>query len=310
MKKIFGMMYLTLMIASSFLLSGCGEEQTSTKSTATQIESKSAEESKVEKPTVEKKIPQSDKFVVADKDFSNLQLSEYNKPVYDAYGYWERKENGMATAMPDLQPYDGEHIVYLTFDDGPDSKNTPQILDILRNENVPATFYVVGKMVEANPDVLKRIFNEGHAIGNHSYNHDYDELYSSPWNFISQFQKTDDIIMAQIGVRPLIIRAPGGTYGAFNADYWEMIKSGGYVEHDWNVLTRDAESGGTTAAAQIANVEGQMAANDYNLKSVICLMHSTAAKDATVEALPDIIHFFKDHGYTFGVVTPMTPQPW
>ncbi|MBQ7629690.1 MAG: polysaccharide deacetylase, partial [Selenomonadaceae bacterium] len=124
-----------------------------------------------------------------------------------------------------------------------------------------------------------------------------------------QFQRTDDIIMEQIGVRPLIIRAPGGTCGAFNADYWDMVKSSGYVEHDWNVLTRDAESGGKTAAAQIANVQGQMEANG-DLKSVILLMHSTSAKDATVEALPEIIHYFKDRGYTFGVVTPMTPQPW
>ena len=290
-------------------MSGCSEEKTSAEKNH-EVETKPVpvEEPVVEAPPVEEKIPQSDKFVTADKDFSNLQLAEYNKPVYDAYGYWQRSEKGMATTMPDLQPYYGEKIVYLTFDDGPDDKNTPQILDILRAENVPATFYVVGNMVETYPEVLKRIFNEGHAIGNHSYNHNYNQLYTSAWDFISQFQRTDDIIMSLIGVRPLIIRAPGGTYGAFNQDYWDMVKSSGYVEHDWNVLTRDAESGGTTAAAQIANVQGQMANND--LQSVILLMHSTAAKDATVEALPEIIHFFKDRGYTFGVVTPMTPQPW
>ena len=290
-------------------MSSCSEEKTSAEKNH-EVETKPlpVEEPVVEVQPVEEKIPQSDKFVTADKDFSNLQLAEYNKPVYDAYGYWQRSEKGMATTMPDLQPYYGEKIVYLTFDDGPDDKNTPQILDILRAENVPATFYVVGNMVEAYPEVLKRIFNEGHAIGNHSYNHNYNQLYASAWDFISQFQRTDDIIMSLIGVRPLIIRAPGGTYGAFNQDYWDMVKSSGYVEHDWNVLTRDAESGGTTAAAQIANVQGQMANND--LQSVILLMHSTAAKDATVEALPEIIHFFKDRGYTFGVVTPMTPQPW
>ncbi len=293
------------MIASSVLMGGCGEENNSAESANEKVENKPAS---VEEPVEEEKIPQSDKFVTANKDFSNLQLDVYNKPVYDAYGYWQRSEKGMATTIPDLQPYYGEKIVYLTFDDGPDDKNTPKILDILCDENVPATFYVVGKMVEKNPEVLKRIFNEGHAIGNHSYNHNYDELYKSPWDFISQFQRTDDIIMEQIGVRPLIIRAPGGTAGAFTQDYWEMVKSSGYVEHDWNVLTRDAEYGGANAAEQIDNVKGQMANND--LQSVILLMHSTAAKDATVEALPEIIHFLKESGYTFGVVTPMTPQPW
>ena len=296
------------MLASSVLLGGCDDEKTAESNRKFDENAAQVKDPIVEEPSVEEKIPQSDKFVTADKDFSNLQLAEYNKPVYDAYGYWQRKEKGMATTLPDLQPYYGEHIVYLTFDDGPDDKNTPQILDILKNENVPATFYVVGKMVERYPEVLKRIFNEGHAIGNHSYNHNYNELYTSPWDFISQFQHTDDIIMEQIGVRPMIIRAPGGTAGAFNADYWEMVKASGYVEHDWNVLTRDAESGGKTAAEQIENVKGQMANND--LKSVILLMHSTAAKDSTVEALPDIIHFLKERGYTFGVVTPMTPQPW
>ena len=312
MRKIFCAMYLAVMVASSFVLSGCGEEEKTSSNPPlhTSVEAKSPEETPiVEEKVVEPQIPKSDKFVLADKDFSNLQLYEYNKPVYDDYGYWQRQESGMQTTLPDLQPYYGDHIVYLTFDDGPDDKNTPAILDILRDENVPATFYVVGTMVEAYPDVLKRIFNEGHAIGNHSYNHKYNELYASPWDFISQFQRTDDIIMEQIGVRPLIIRAPGGTCGAFNADYWDMVKSSGYVEHDWNVLTRDAESGGKTAAAQIANVQGQMEANG-DLKSVILLMHSTSAKDATVEALPEIIHYFKDRGYTFGVVTPMTPQPW
>ena len=296
------------MLASSVLLGGCDDEKTAESNRKFDENAAQVKDPIVEEPSVEEKIPQSDKFVTADKDFSNLQLAEYNKPVYDAYGYWQRKEKGMATTLPDLKPYYGEHIVYLTFDDGPDDKNTPKILDILKAENVPATFYVVGKMVESYPEVLKRIFNEGHAIGNHSYNHNYNELYTSPWDFISQFQHTDDIIMEQIGVRPMIIRAPGGTAGAFNADYWEMVKASGYVEHDWNVLTRDAESGGKTAAEQIENVKGQMANND--LKSVILLMHSTAAKDSTVEALPDIIHFLKERGYTFGVVTPMTPQPW
>ena len=311
MKKIFCAMYLAAMVASSFILSGCGDDEKKTSSNIplhTSVEAKTYTTTPVEEKIVEPTIPQSDKFVTANKDFSNLQLQEFNKPVYDSFGYWQRKESGMQTTLPELQPYYGEHIVYLTFDDGPDDKNTPQILDILRDENVPATFYVLGAMVEANPDVLKRIFNEGHAIGNHSYNHKYNELYASPWDFIEQFQRTDDIIMEQIGVRPLIIRAPGGTYDAFNADYWDMVKSSGYVAHDWNISSGDATPKGATAAEELENISSQI--DTYNFKSAIVLMHSTSAKDETVKALPDIIHFFKDRGYTFGVITPMTPQPW
>ncbi len=320
-KKIYGLICLAVILIASVgwsVLGGSDKEKISAKSisvntenkTVTPVETLPAVENPVaiENSVAEPTIPQSDKFVVADQDFSNLQVPEFNKPVYDAYGYWQRQESGMATTLPDLQPYYGERIVYLTFDDGPDNKNTPAILDILRAENVPATFYVLGAMVEAYPDVLKRIFNEGHAIGNHSYNHNYKELYSSPWNFIEQFQHTDDIIMEQIGVRPLIIRAPGGTYGAFNQDYWDMVESSGYVAHDWNVSSGDATPKGATAYEEITNITDQM--NTYNFKSAIVLMHSTAAKGETVKALPDIIHFFKDRGYTFGVITPMTPQPW
>ena len=320
-KKFLSAIILAVILATGFIWNELSEEKTSaakaiqpptdTKFTKAEEPSIIDELPKLEIPTLQTspvENPQSEKFITANEDFSNLQLYEYNKPVYDTYGFWQRQESGMATTMPDLQPYYGEHIVYLTFDDGPDNKNTPQILDILRDENVPATFYVLGTMVEAYPDVLKRIFNEGHAIGNHSYNHKYNELYSSPWDFIAQFQRTDEIIMEQIGVRPLIIRAPGGTYGAFNADYWDMVKSSGYVEHDWNVSSGDATPKGATAYEEIMNITDQI--NTYNFKSAIVLMHSTAAKDETVKALPDIIHFFKDRGYTFGVITPMTPQPW
>ena len=320
MRKIVYALVLVAIIGTAAILTGYGDDERISAKPVTVPknekvspkvdEVKPVEEVQVPEP-IQNPAPQSDKFIVANQDFSNLQLDVYNKPVYDSYGFWQRQESGMATTMPDLQPYYGGEdmkIVYLTFDDGPDDKNTPQVLDILRAENVPATFYVVGAMVETYPEVLKRIFNEGHAIGNHSYNHRYNELYASTWDFIEQFQRTDEIIMQQIGVRPLIIRAPGGTTGAFNADYWDMVKSSGYVEHDWNVSSGDATPKGATAVQEIENITSQI--DTYNFKSAIVLMHSTSAKDETVKALPDIIHFFKDRGYTFGVITPMTPQPW
>ena len=256
----------------------------------------------------EEKLPQSDKFVTAAKDFSNLQLDDITKPVYDAYGVWDRQEKNLPMQLPEIKPFEpnpGEQIVYLTFDDGPDDKNTPAILDILKNENVPATFYVLGVMVEQNPEVLKRIFEEGHAIGNHSYDHDYKKLYVSPWAFIEQFIKTDEIIQTIVGVRPLIIRAPGGTAGVFDANYWEMLKTMGYVEHDWNIVTQDATPQRPNASTQINNILRQLGQNPPN--NVILLMHSNAGKEETVKALPEIIKLFKDWGYQFGVVTPMTP---
>ena len=310
MKKIFG---LTFMILLTTIFIGCGEEKKPTD--PNQIPTAVATEENPDKPAqVEetsapseppKEIPttpaqEGKDYIVAADDFSNLQLDDPSIPVYDKYILWERQEKGLPIVLPDLEPYYGESTVYLTFDDGPDDKVTPQILDILKAEGVKATFYVCGNMVEAYPNVLKRIFDEGHAIGNHSYNHRYDELYKSPWGFMEQIIQTDNAIKNVIGVRPFIIRAPGGV-GMFNANYWTMIADCGYVEHDWNALTENAST-------QVNNVLKYLGDNPPS--SVIILMHSNSDKQETVKALPELIHFLRDWGYKFGVVTPMTPQPW
>ena len=249
---------------------------------------------------------QEEKYILADNNFSNLQLNEIDKPVYDKYSITERDAHGLTTYLPEIAPYTEENIAYLTFDDGPDDKVTPQILDILKKEKVKATFFVLGNMVEQNPKDLKRIFDEGHAIGNHSYNHVYSELYKSPYDFVDQMMKTDEIIKDITGVRPLIIRAPGGAAGAFNKDYWAMLDSCGYVEYDWNACTQDATASAPNAATQINNIKKQI--GDYPPKALIILMHSKADKQETAKALPEMIKMLRGYGYKFGVVTPMTPQ--
>ena len=300
MRKIF---FAALLILTVCVV-GCAQQKTS--SDANQIPTEVATPEAQPEESAPQAQPDKDYILAAD-DFSNLQLDDPTKPVYDKYILWERQEKNLPCVLPDLQPYDAKSVVYLTFDDGPDDKVTPQILDILKAENVKATFYVCGNMVETYPDVLKRIFNEGHAIGNHSYNHRYNELYASPWAFMEQIIQTDNAIKNVIGVRPFIIRAPGGV-GMFNGDYWSMIAGCGYVEHDWNALTEDATPSKPNASQQVNNVLKYL--GDNPPRSVIILMHSNSDKAETVKALPEIIHFLRDWGYTFGVVTPMTPQPW
>ena len=319
MKKIF--FTLIILLAASF--TSCFHEQA--KTDVNQIPKdvavgKTIDKPKVDKPIAEPKVDvpkvvetpilaQAGKdYVLAADDLSNLQLTDPTVPVYDKYILWERQEKGLRIALPYLEPYYEESVVYLTFDDGPDDKVTPQILDILKAEGVKATFYVCGNMVDANPNVLKRIFNEGHAIGNHSYDHKYKELYASPWSFMEQIIKTDIAVKNIIGVRPFIIRAPGGAGSMFSANYYTMIDECGYVEHDWNVLTEDATPSKPNASMQVNNVLKYL--GDDPPHTVILLMHSNGDKAETVKALPEIIHFLRDWGYKFGVVTPMTPQPW
>lgn len=247
--------------------------------------------------------------VLAADDLSNLQLDAPDVPVYDAHTLAERRQEGLAVTLPALTPYREGKVAYLTFDDGPDDKNTPAVLDVLKEAGVKATFYVTGAQAEAHPDVLRRIYAEGHAIGNHSYDHRYEKLYPSVDGFFREMERTDEVIYGILGVRPLILRAPGGRIGHFTAAYAPALQAHGYVEHAWNVSSADAAPGHPTAQDFIDNITGETE-GEATAHTAIILMHSSEGHEETVKALPEIIRVLREKGYAFGVVTPMTPQPW
>ncbi|WP_051608791.1 polysaccharide deacetylase family protein [Selenomonas sp. FC4001] len=250
-------------------------------------------------------------YTLAKGDYSNLTYDNIgvDRPVYDRYTLKQRLAKGLPTMLPALPHYTAEKVAYLTFDDGPDDVNTPAILDVLKAKGVHATFYVLGGMVEKNPAVLKRIFTEGHAIGNHSYDHDYERLYANKESFVEEMEQTDEAVFKVIGMRPFIIRAPGGTVGMFADDYYKHLNLLGYVEHDWNVLTEDATPEHPSAEQQIDYID-RRAAGHLKDNMALVLMHCNGGKEETVRALPGIIDNLKAKGYRFGVVTPITPQPW
>jgi len=271
-------------------------------------QAQAADVSEPEATAVKETSPE--EYVLLKSDFSNLPgMTEIDKPVFDRYCLWQREQMGLPMSLPQVSPHVGEKIAYLTFDDGPDAKNTPAVLDILKAEGIKATFYVVGTMCEQNPEVLKRIVAEGHALGNHSMDHDYGRLYMSKDSFIGELREADNVIYSIIGMRPVICRAPGGTVGAFTKDYYTALAESGYVEHDWNVSCQDATPQWQDASQLIGNVDSQ---TNVELKDnmALVLMHSCGGKEETVKALPEIIRILRDKGYSFGVVTPYTPQPW
>lgn len=201
------------------------------------------------------------------------------------------------------KPHTGEvstadvKTVYLTFDDGP-SADTADVLDILAKEKVQGTFFVLGQQVEKHGKLVKRIAEEGHALGNHSYNHNYKELYSSFSTFWSQVRKTGAAIEKIVGYEPLLVRAPGGTFSNFNKQYFDLMKQAGYLVHDWNVDTGDSKRVGVPAKEIIDGVKQGVLGNQ-----VIVLMHDGVGHKETVKALPSIIQYYKDKGYTFKVIT-------
>ncbi|MFD3261374.1 polysaccharide deacetylase family protein [Paenibacillus lentus] len=189
-------------------------------------------------------------------------------------------------------------VVYLTFDDGP-SKWTDDVLDILKNADVPATFFLLGEQAKRFPEIVNRIDEAGHAIGNHTYNHKYDELYSSFGKFWFQIKETEEVLRNITGTRTPLVRAPGGTYGHFDANYFKLLEQGGYKVFDWNLDSGDSKRKGVPASEIIKNVTSAKQGSSMNV-----LMHDGGGHEETVKALPKIIEFYKSLGYEFRAITP------
>ena len=198
-------------------------------------------------------------------------------------------------------------VVYLTFDDGPSKEATLEILDILKNYDIKATFFVQGRNAVRYPDVLKSLYEAGHAIGNHSYSHNYTLIYSSEDAFWQDFNKCQETIQSIIGIEPNLFRFPGGSITASNLNGSSFVSSihtsmvGNNMQYfDWNIDCGDAVSGYASAKTIKANAFAQI----DNKKSAIVLLHDTDDKASTIEALPAIIEHYLSLGYRFDVLTP------
>lgn len=194
-----------------------------------------------------------------------------------------------------------EKRVFLTFDDGPSKSITPQILDLLGQENIKATFFVLGKNVHRYPEITKRAYEEGHFIANHGYTHSYSTIYASIDAILDEYNRTEDEIRNALGNAEYsshLFRYPGGSTGGKYKQIKKearLVLEGNEIFYlDWNALTKDAE-GAKTSEAQLENLEGTVGEKS----SVVLLMHDAADKQVTYETLPAIIAFFRERGYQF-----------
>lgn len=178
--------------------------------------------------------------------------------------------------------------VYLTFDDGP-SSNTAAILDILARYQVHGTFFVVGKEGEAYKSLYRRIVEEGHTIGMHSYSHKYDEIYSSVDAYAEDLSKLQEYIYETTGTWSRICRFPGGSSNTVSkVDMQELIAyldTQDIIYYDWNVSSLDA-AGRQLSAEEISK---NVLNNIEKYSTAVVLMHDADDKTTTVEALPIII---------------------
>lgn len=196
-------------------------------------------------------------------------------------------------------PKTDDKVVYLTFDDGPSSKVTPQILDILNQYNVKATFFVIAQNAEQNPDIIKRAADEGHTVASHTYSHNYDYIYENTENFREEVLHARQVLTNILGEDGFvdIIRFPGGAFREERAEFKQILIEENIPFVNWNCLTGDAETRYPVSADLIAKAKRTAASSGS--ESITILMHDAGAKQATADALPGIIEYFLGEGYRF-----------
>lgn len=223
----------------------------------------------------------------------------------DNRGFPQRKIVDLASMYPKLFFREGsgkEKKVALTFDDGPDTVYTPQIMDILKKYNVKATFFLIGNRAQLFPDIVKRMVKEGHIVGNHSMNHANIAKLNKEKAY-QEIKQAEDALYKIIGYRTILFRSP---YGSLSAEQVKQIGAYKYKIIAWNVDSLDWKS---LSAEQV----------QYNIlenakEGSIILQHSSgsAEEDLTgsVAALPEVIKILQKEGYKFVTIPELLGIPY
>lgn len=247
------------------------------------------------------------KRVEKSKEFAK-QIIEYQKKQQEEE---KQKEIERQAKIPKLTEQGKENlkniyhtdkkVAYLTFDDGP-SNNTHQILDILKQNNIKATFFVLGSQVEVFPETTNRIYNEGHYIANHGYSHKYSSIYQSPEQVLNEFNQCNQIVAKTINVPEYnshLFRFPGGSVGGKYAELKKqaitLLEQNDILHIDWNSLTGDSEKVNPTEEYLMDNLQKTTEGKN----SLVILMHDAQAKKITAETLPKVIEYLQQQGYSF-----------
>ena len=221
-----------------------------------------------------------------------LGYEQTYSPVYSSYSNTVMETN--------TTPQGEEKMVYLTFDDGP-SHVTGHILDILKEHDVKATFFVMKAKDEYIP-YMKRAVEDGHTIGVHTASHKYKEIYASVDAYLADFTECYNYIYEHTGVEPTIFRFPGGSVNNYNSatreDIAREMLRRGFIYFDWNV--ESADSGKTLPAETIYNniISGCKGKN-----RAVIIMHDSATKSTTAQALGAVITQLKADGWQFAPLT-------
>ena len=236
------------------------------------------------------------------------QLIEYNQEQQEIKQKEEEEKQDKIPILTDEGKQNIQNIyesetkrAFLTFDDGP-SNNTRDILNILDENEIKATFFVLGSQVQAFPETTKEIYEKGHYIANHGYSHIYSEIYQSPETVLNEFNQCNQIVADTIGVPEYnshLFRFPGGLvggkYAQIKVEAKSLLEQNDIVSIDWNSLTGDSEKVNPTEEYLMNNL--QRTTDGKN--SIILLMHDSQSKRITVDFLQTLIDYLKEQGYEF-----------
>lgn len=202
---------------------------------------------------------------------------------------FEVPEQFQGKVIRDILPKSGEKVIALTFDDGPWRTTTGQVLDILKKNNIKATFFWVGKHLERYPEIATQVVGEGHVIGNHTWSHQYHNFNAAA--AAKEIEDTSALIYKTTGVKTAFFRPPGGKLKTGVAGYAQKNK---YAIMMWSVDSGDSRSGHVSASTLVNSVLKGASSGG------IVLMHDGGGnRSTTVEALPQIIAGLKKQGYKF-----------
>lgn len=236
------------------------------------------------------------------------QIVEYQKEQVELE---RQKEAERQAKIPKLTDEGKENLkniyhsetkrVFLTFDDGP-SQNTNDILNILKDNNIKASFFVLGIQVEVFPETTNRIYNEGHYIANHGYSHKYSNIYQSPEQVLNEYNQCNQIVANTIKVPEYnshLFRFPGGSvggkYAQIKSQAIPLLEQNNILYVDWNSLTGDSEQVDPTEEYLMNNLQKTTEGKD----SLVILMHDSQAKRIAVDFLPKVIEYLGQQGYEF-----------
>ena len=244
-------------------------------------------------------------FYIFDKIYNPLHTNAKITSKGNSVNYKQNRINKRESIIPKNQfsgqytPWtvkrnDGTKIAYLTFDDGP-SVNTNKILHILNQNNIKASFFLIGKNAEQHKSLVRKEFADGEIIGNHTYSHQLNYKEGSAF-FVNDINRCEKVLKSILGssYKLKLIRFPGGSFGPKLVPFRYAVTNAGYRFIDWNDEIGDADAYNFPVSTLLNNLK------KYTFqKTVVILMHDAGAKTTTVQALPKIIQYLKANGYSF-----------